>query len=78
MLINYFMNFTGLKLHGILTLLKEFPVEGAKFLSEDSFPTTEEVHSYLKPTFSEKDEEKKREEAIIYNFNRFLQRVERK
>ncbi|XP_078332486.1 uncharacterized protein LOC111101652 isoform X3 [Crassostrea virginica] len=68
----------GLKLHGILNLLKQFPVEGAKFLSEDSLPTAEEVHSFLKPTFSEKEEEKNREEAIIYNFSRFLQKVERK
>ena len=59
------MNFTGLKLHGILNLLKQFPVEGAKFLSEDSLPTAEEVHSFLKPTFSEKEEEKT-EKRLLY------------
>ncbi|XP_061195286.1 uncharacterized protein LOC133203526 [Saccostrea echinata] len=68
----------GLKLHGILEILKKFPEDGAKVLSVDNFPTAEEIHSFLKPTFSDKDEEKKKEEAIIYNFSRFLQRVERK
>lgn len=72
------MTFIGLKLHGMLKLLKHFPVEGARFLSEDCFPTAEEVHSFLKPIFSDKEEEKRKEEAIVYNFTRFLQKVERK
>lgn len=55
----------------------QFPVEGARFLSEDCFPTAEEVHSFLKP-FSQKQEDKRREEAIVYNFSRFPQKVQRK
>lgn len=65
MLINYIvMNFTGLKLHGILNLLKQFPVEGAKFLSEDSLPTAEEVHSLNQLSLRKK--RKKTEKRLLY------------
>lgn len=43
----------------------QFPVEGARFLSEDCFPTAEEVHSFLKP-FSQKQKKKKEGKRPLY------------
>lgn len=63
---NMTMTFIGLKLQCIWNAkTTQFPVEGARFLSEDCFPTAEEVHSFLKP-FSQKQKKKKEGKRPLY------------
>ncbi|KAH3747739.1 hypothetical protein DPMN_182169 [Dreissena polymorpha] len=42
------------------------------------YPSADEVMKLFEPTFSKKQEEKEIEELIIYHWNIFLKKVERK
>ena len=50
--------------------------EAGAYLCEDIHPTADEVASFFKPIFSEDADQKALEEVIIYNWHKFLNKIE--
>lgn len=76
MTVIFFIN-TGLKLHGVLDLLREHPMEARKFLTNTASISAEDICKFYLFSFSEKDSENRQiEEKIEYNFRRLLSQIE--
>ncbi|WAR07778.1 UPL1-like protein, partial [Mya arenaria] len=65
------------RLHGILELLQQHTKEANSYLSEDCNPTAHDVGSFFIPEFSTDADQKATEEMIIYNWNKFLKKIEK-
>ncbi|XP_053376238.1 uncharacterized protein LOC123546668 [Mercenaria mercenaria] len=73
--INQFVE--GLKLHDVLKLLQQHTEEAMNYFCEDLDPKADDVVLFFKPSFSSVAEEKSIEEVIIYNWNKFLKKIEK-
>ncbi|XP_052779777.1 uncharacterized protein LOC128217015 [Mya arenaria] len=68
----------GLKLHGVLDIMRLHQQEATQFLGEATALTAEVVNNFYSFSFSDKgDPNRETEEAIVYNFRRFICQVEK-
>ncbi|KAL4217141.1 hypothetical protein ACF0H5_023595 [Mactra antiquata] len=68
---------TSLKLHDILSLLRKHVTKGQLFLGCNKFCSASEVLNFYVPNFSDSKHHKDTEEMIVFNFGKFLKKVER-
>jgi hypothetical protein len=68
--------FAGLKLLGVQTAIQGHAEESIKFFTTSPVSASD-VQSFFKPTYTPDSELKPREEMIMYNFGKFLKKVER-
>lgn len=68
----------GLELHGVLSLMREYPTEGVHTLIKTP-PSIERVKRFYEPMLSDfGTAERPLEEIAVYNFYKFLSQVSSK
>ena len=67
----------GLKLHGVLQLLKRWPQEARKLLEKTADVKEEELIRFFIPVFSD-SEEREEEEEVYLHFCKFVKNVSSK
>ncbi len=75
----FFFNFSiGLKLHGILALLHKHRQEAEQLLVQGDQESGSSILRFYLAQYSTEPEKKKQEEMVVYNFRRFIKKVESK
>ncbi|XP_060085308.1 uncharacterized protein LOC132564690 [Ylistrum balloti] len=67
----------GLKLGGVLEVLRRFPKDAEGVLGSGGGVTAEDIHNFYSPIYSTESTEKSKEQRIVYNLNRFLCKIEK-
>jgi hypothetical protein len=67
----------GLKLHGILDILRKHREDSMEVLLFADQPALSEVARFFVPSYSSDNCLKAREVMVMYNFNKFLKQVDR-
>ena len=60
------------------SILRKNPKEAIVFLTENTFPTADEMQTFFKPTFSTVEDEKAKEILVMYNLGKCLKNIESK